>query len=130
MSADFTIPDYAVEFTGGLQFRPMIVGYLMSNPFDDRRRKLPITLNAPEKLMLSYSIKLPENYTLTGNRQNKTIKLPGAVFKERYDISEQSVQYEFTINITKRKFRTELYPQLLNLYQRWVQLSRTRWFID
>ncbi len=130
IAADFSIPNYAVNFTGGLQFRPMIVGYLLSNPFDESKRELPITLDAPEKLDLTYSITLPEEYALSQIPQDRTIRLPGAVFREQYSVENQTLHYKFHINISKKQFSADLYPRLMNLYERWVQLSQTRWFVE
>lgn len=130
ITADFTIPDYATVFGEGIRFRPMVVGYLMNNPLNNKQRDLPVTLDAPEHLKLTYSITLPEGYTLTGQLKDRTLKFPGASLSEQYDIEGNTLNYRFYININKKQFSEEWYPQLLNLYQRWVQLSRTRWFAN
>ncbi len=130
INTKFTIPNYAVNFTEGLQFRPMVVGYLMSNPFSKSPRELPVTLDAPEKLDLIYSIKLPKGYELAQTPQDRTLKLPGAVIREQYDIEDDTLHYEFHINISKKQFSPDLYPRLVNLYERWVQLSNSRWFVE
>ncbi len=130
LSSLFAIPGYAVSYMSGLQFRPMAVGYLMSNPLSQTQRELPITLDAPEKLDLVYTIELPEGFTLEQQPQNQTVRLPGAVFRELYDVDSQTLHYEFHINISQKEFSPDLYPRLLNLYQRWVQLSNTRWFAE
>ncbi len=130
INADFSVPDYATVFRGGLQFRPMIVGYLTSNPFSEERRELPVTLDAPENLRLIYIIELPEGLTLSVQPKDQTIRLPGAVLTEQYEVNGQTLRYEFVINIEKKRYSADLYPQLLNLYKRWVQLSKTRWFVE
>lgn len=129
-SASFTLAGYAVSFTDGLQFRPMALGYLLDNPFSETQRKLPVTLDAPEKLDMVYNITLPENYTLEQNPQNRIIQLPGAVFEEQYEVSGQTLHYEFHIDILQKQFNSALYPRLVNLYERWVQLSNARWFVE
>lgn len=130
ITADFVLPDYATVFSSGLRFRPMVVGYLMQNPFDGSRRELPITLDAPEKLNFNYTITLPEGYLFSEKVNNKSIELAGAVLAEHYNIDGNTVQYQFQIDINQKQFSNKLYPQLLNLYERWVQLSRMRWFVQ
>lgn len=127
--SDFVLDDYATSFTDGLQFRPMVVGYLMSNPFNEDSRELPITLDAPEKLDLVYEIQLPEGHTIRQGTQNRAVELPGASLTENYNFEENTIRYEFHIDISRRRFEPELYPQLLNLYERWVELSNSSWRI-
>lgn len=128
-SAGFQLQDYATSYSDGLQFRPMVVGYLMSNPFNEGTRDLPVTLDAPEKLDLSYEITIPPGFTFPEGRQNRSIELPGASFTEQYDIEDRTISYEFHIDISRKQFEPELYPQLLNLYERWVEISNSSWLI-
>jgi hypothetical protein len=129
ISGRFKIKNYAVSFKNGLQFRPMVVGYLRHNPFRDSTRTLPITLDAPEHLNLTYHIQLPQGMKLTKQPQNRTIRLPGAVLKERYNVDGSTLQYQFKIDIYRKNFSTGLYPRLLSLYQRLVQLSHMQWYV-
>ncbi|HYW35159.1 MAG TPA: hypothetical protein VE868_07125, partial [Balneolaceae bacterium] len=130
ISSNFDIKNYAVSYRSGLQFRPMVVGYLKSNPFSDSTRTLPITLDAPEHLNLSYHIQLPDGMKLKTIPQDHTIQLPGAILQERYDMNGSTLHYEIHINIYHKDFPADLYPQLLNFYQRWVQLSHEQWFVE
>lgn len=130
LSADFTLPDYAVSFANGLEFRPMVVGYLMSNPFSENQRELPVTLDAPEKLDLQYTITLPDGYSVERKPQNRVVQLPGATFEERYEVKGQIIKYEYHIDISRKQFSPDLYPRLLNLYERWVNLSNSTWLIE
>ena len=127
--ANFVLEDYATSFTDGLQYRPMVVGYLMSNPFNEPSRDLPVTLDAPEKLDLVYEIQLPKGHSIQQGSQNRSIELPGASLTESYNFDEQVIRYEFHIDISRKRFEPELYPQLLNLYERWVDLSNSSWRI-
>ena len=129
MEARFEIEDYATSFSDGLNFRPMVVGYMRENPFENAQRDLPVTLDAPEQLNVSYSIDVPPGYTLEQGRQNESVELPGARFLERYEFREQEMNYEYDIDIRKKDFSTKVFPQLYNLYQRWTQLSNTSWLI-
>ena len=129
IEARFTIENYATSFTDGLEFNPMLVGYLQQNPFEDKKRDLPVTLNAPEHLDISYSITLPDGFTVGEELLDKNIGLPGAEFNERYSSSSGMLQYDFQIDISRKEFAPDSYPQLLDLYNRWVQLSNSTWLI-
>ncbi|MDX1586584.1 MAG: DUF3857 domain-containing protein [Balneolaceae bacterium] len=128
-TSGFELEGYATSFTDGLQFRPMVVGYLMSNPFNEPSRELPVTLDAPEKLDLVYEIDIPSGFTIQQGSQNRTIELPGASLTESYNFEGNTLRYEFHIDISRKQFEPELYPQLLNLYERWVELSNSSWQI-
>lgn len=127
--SDFDLEGYATSYTDGLQFRPMVVGYLMSNPFNEPSRELPVTLDAPEKLDLVYEIDIPSGFSIQQGSQNRTIELPGASLTESYKFDGGTLRYEFHIDISRKRFEPELYPQLLNLYERWVELSNSSWRI-
>lgn len=128
--ARFEIENYATSFTDGLKFRPMMVGYQSENPFDDTNRKFPITLDAPEKLDISYSIDLPSGYFVEERKQNQDLTLPGAAFRETYDMQQGRLDYEYHIDISRKEFPTEYFPQLYDLYNRWVNLSNSAWLIE
>lgn len=127
MQARFALDSYATSFTDGLQFRPMIVGYLMNNPFEEEKRDLPVTLDAPERLSLTFRIRIPEGYTLGSGAKDRAISLPGAHLTESYKVKGQTVRYKFNIDITRKQFRPGQYPRLLDLYKRWVELSNGTW---
>lgn len=128
--SDFTIEDYAISFTDGLRYSPMIVGQLLNNPFDETNRELPVTLDAPEKLDVRYDITLPPGFSLNHGSNNRSISLPGANFNESYNMSSRRMQYSYQINIGRKNFSTNLFPQLYNLYERWVELSNTAWLLE
>lgn len=128
-SAWFEIEDYATSFTDGLQYRPLIVGYRDENPFSGFDRNLPITLDAREKLDLSYSIKLPQGYSVDKD-DDQTIKFSGAGFEEQYDNESGQLNYRYQINIGRRNFSPDYFPPLFKLFERWVELSERSWLIE
>lgn len=129
LQARFDIDNYAVSYQSGLEFNPMIVGYLNRNPFQKEKRKVPVTLDAPEKLEITYQIDFPKGYRIEKAAENHQKQIPGAMLNEQYAVSGRTIRYHYDIRITHKKFEPELYPQLLDLYQRWVDLSNARWFI-
>lgn len=130
VSGQFTIERYATSFSNGLRYRPMLIGSLMENPFKDTDRDLPIILDAPEKLDVSYTLSLPPGFSSKQGKQNRTLSLAGAEFEESYNMQQDELNYEFHIDISRKNFSTDYFPQLYSLYERWVELSRSAWMIE
>lgn len=126
----FTIPDYAVTFTEGIEFRPMVVGYLFRNPFESTERRVPITLDAPEKLSIQYYIQLPDGFTFDVSGETRSTSLVGARLFEEYLTERNTIEYSFDIEINRKEFPADVYSQLRRMYSRWVDLSNDIWFIE
>lgn len=129
ISADFVLPSYAVTFAEGIEFSPMIVGYLIANPFEETQRNVPVTLDAPELLSLKYRIRLPSGYSLETDGGTNRTELRGASLFEEYFTHENLLEYHFDIRISQKEFPPASYNQLRRLYERWVDISNDRWFI-
>lgn len=130
VSFDFTLPEYAVTFTGALEFRPMVVGFLFENPFEETSRRVPITLDAPEKLNIEYEISLPAGFNREDIQEQYVTELNGAQLSEMYDVRSNILKYQFVIDISRKEFPADVYAQLRRLYERWVFLSTESWFIE
>jgi hypothetical protein len=130
VSATFEIPNYAVTFTEGIEFRPMVVGYLFRNPFESSERRAPITLDAPELLSLNYKIELPDGFSIDVSGGTNTTSLRGASLFEEYLTDQNTLEYTFEIDISRKEFPADDYNQLRQLYQRWVSLSNDTWYIE
>lgn len=130
ITAEFTIENYAISYTDGLRFRPMVVGYMMENPFDEHERELPVTLDAPENLDMHYRITLPRGFSVDERSDDRSFSLPGAEFEESYELSSRQMDYEYLIRIDRKNFSLDLYPQLFALYERWVELSNAAWLLE
>jgi hypothetical protein len=130
VTADFSIPGYAVTFSEGLEFRPMIVGYLFNNPFELTERRAPITLDAPEILTISYSITLPEGFETEVAGDTRSTSLRGAGLFEEYLTEGSLIEYSFGVEISRKEFPADLYSQLRQIYERWVSLSNDVWYIE
>jgi len=129
ITGQFIINEYAVSFQSGLEFRPLISGFLLDNPLQETAENMTVRLDAPEFLMLDYSIAYPPGYRLDEVNADRQIVFPGAEFQEQYNTKEDTVSYSYNIEISKRTFPPDVFPQILNLYERWVNLSKSKWFI-
>ncbi len=130
LRARFEIPNYATSFSDGLEFPPMVVGYRRENPFEDSNRTLPITLDAPERLRVSYSIALPQGSNMREGAESRSLEFPGASFEESYDMESNLLNYDYSINISRQNFAVEQFDRLYQLYNRWVELSNSHWLIE
>ncbi|MEX2367992.1 MAG: hypothetical protein WD510_00675 [Balneolaceae bacterium] len=129
VTAEFEIPSYAISFQDGLQFRPMIVGYLHRNPFEENERTAPVTLDAPEKLNIRYRIQLPDDFRVEERSQSRMTRTRGASLREDYNVSAGSIEYRYDVNIERREYSADEYSQVKSLYDRWVYLSNDEWYI-
>lgn len=129
LSGEFEIENYAASFREGLEFRPMIVGYLFENPFEETDRNVPVTLDAPERLTVEYNISLPAGYEVEGIGEARSNELSGAELWEQYSASGRTINYSFTVDISEKEFPASSYKELRQLYQRWVELSDNTWYI-
>jgi len=130
VDVEFLIEEYATSFSDGLEFRPMIVGYLFQNPFESTQRRVPITLDAPENLEINYNVRIPDGFSIEENSGMRDIHLSGAELREQYKTDGNSLEYSFRINISKKEFSADLYPELRRIYERWVELSNATWLIE
>ena len=128
--ARFRIPNYSATFSDGLEFNPMVVGYLFDNPFETAERRVPVTLDAPESLSIQYKIELPAGFSFDVAGDTRSISLSGASLHEEYLLDRNTIEYSFDIDIRRKEFPTEDYTQLRSIYERWVQLSNEPWFIE
>ncbi|MCC5908221.1 MAG: DUF3857 domain-containing protein [Balneolaceae bacterium] len=130
VSTTFEIPNYAVTFTEGIEFRPMVVGYLFRNPFESDERRAPITLDAPELISINYNIELPDGFSVDVSGDTNTTSLRGASLFEEYLTEQNRIEYTFEVDISRKEFPADDYNQLRQLYQRWVSLSNDTWYIE
>lgn len=129
IKSDFSISDYSVTYSDGIEFRPMIVGYLFNNPFESEQRRSPITLDAPESIKINYRIELPRGYRFDVSGETRNTRLDSASLFEEYFIDGNQIEYSFDIEILKKEFPAEDYIELRKIYNRWVELSNESWLI-
>ncbi len=125
----FTLNEYAQDFKSGLRYNPMILGFLTENPFKSEMRQVPVFLDAPEYLTFDYRIRLPGSSSFSSTKSNRQQIIPGGVLSEQYQVEQESLSYQFNIEMSDKMYPPEVYPQFRSLYQRWVELSQQEWFI-
>ncbi len=130
IKSDFSISNYSVTFSDGIEFRPMVVGYLFNNPFESEDRRIPITLDGPESINIQYNIELPRGYSFDVAGDTRSTNLPNASLYEEYFMDGNQIEYSFDIDMTSKDFPVEDYVELREIYNRWVQLSNEIWLID
>ncbi|WP_234572817.1 DUF3857 domain-containing protein [Rhodohalobacter sp. 614A] len=130
VATDFEIPNYAASFRDGIEFRPMVVGYLFRNPFESTQRRVPITLDAPELLSIHYTVDLPDGFSVDEMGETRATSLQGAALREQYNSEGNTVEYTFDIEISRKEFPADVYSQLRRIYERWVFLSNETWYIE
>ncbi|HKJ33745.1 MAG TPA: DUF3857 domain-containing protein [Balneolales bacterium] len=130
VSADFKIPQYAISFQSGLEMEPLVVGYKMKNPLGNNNRNLPVTLQAPEHMEVNFTMRLPRNYRLKQLQNGVSDQIPGASLSFKYNSDARNLRYQFQVSVNRKNFGQDLFPQLINLYEKWVQISQTKLFIN
>ena len=130
IKSDFSISNYSTTFSDGIEFRPMVVGYLFNNPFESEQRRIPITLDGPEFINIQYNIELPPGYSFEVTGDTRSTSLPNASLYEEYFLDGNLLEYSFDIEISRKEFSAEDYAELRKIYNRWVQLSNEAWLID
>ncbi|HKJ46066.1 MAG TPA: DUF3857 and transglutaminase domain-containing protein [Balneolales bacterium] len=130
LSANFRIPNYAISYQSGLELEPLVIGYMMKNPLGDNNRNLPVTLQAPEHIEVDFQMELPKGYDLKQVQNDVSTAIPGARLAFKYDSGKHILKYHFIVSVNRKNFGQDLFPQLINLYEKWVDISKTKIFID
>lgn len=128
VSAQFRIPEYGISFQDAIDFRPLVVGYRFDNPIAADRRSLPIRLDAPEYIKLDFEIELDKDsmkHELEDFRQSLT--LPSGYLSETFNFSKSRLNYHFETILSSREYDAQLFERVNAIYERWIELSQTRW---
>jgi hypothetical protein len=56
--------------------------------------------------------------------------LSGALLSEQYQTNGNRIDYSFRIDISRKEFSADQYPELRRIYERWVELSNSNWLIE
>src|SRR5690625_17967 len=130
MRSDFRISGYAVSFREGMQFHPMVVGFLDRNPFEEGEGLGPVWPDAPGRHRIVCGRRRPTGYRMAGGRSEQVTGLPGAGRLERYEIQGRDIALQFAVDISRKEFPAGSYGELRRIYERWVALGRDQWYIE
>ena len=128
---DFHYIDYASIQPWGMEFRPMILGYLYENPFQKEKRTLPIVFDAPERLKFDVNLTIPSPLILKIELQDRQLDFGNAKLIENYySSSNNQIHYAFEISLYQNFYPSSTYDQVKTLYQQWVKLSEKVWVFE
>lgn len=131
VQARFRLPEYTLSFSDALDFNPLVIGYRQQNPIDsNHKRVLPIQLDAPEYIQLNFDVRLPNSLVHGLNDFNQQAQIPMGFFTESYDFGPKRLQYRFEVGFSARTYDASLAGRISEIYQRWVDLSNTRWKLN
>jgi hypothetical protein len=126
----FSIPQYGRSFRDGVEFRPLVTGVVMQNPFRESTREVPIVFDAPEQISVEYEIRVPTDLQMPKLPRSGRIQYPGVYLEEQYRQDDQILRYRFDIRLDQTQYPSDRYADLRTLYRRWVELSTTRWMLE
>lgn len=119
----FRLEGYASGLDDGMLIQPLIVGYLLEQPFTNDNRLLPIEFNAYERLKLRGTITIPETYTFLDKPDYISAYLPGAFLDYKETISTNTLSIRFDVGLNQLNFAQSWYVRIRSLYQSWYDLS-------
>lgn len=131
IKAHFEIPSYTWDFADALDFRPLVVGYRLQNPIQGDQRALPIRLDAPEYVKLDFQIALPKGELVHELADfSQTATLPSGFLSENYRFEPALLTYHFETLFSAKEYDASLYDRVNEIYNRWIELSNTRWRLE
>lgn len=130
LELDVEIPRFAVSFSEGVEFGPMIVGWLEANPIGEGPRNLPVDLNVPESFVLTAAIKVPSGYRMPEPSGLQEASLPGALLRVAYNMDGDTLRYRVDIRMDAITVPPEDVREIRQFYEHWVALSGSRWFLS
>lgn len=133
MEATFAITGYALDFTDAFDLPPLPVGYLQENPYSAPERRTPLEMLAPERLDVRVSLKLPAGQRAMVEERDDRLGIPGARFALQVESASSragELRYRATLDRTGTRFEVDVYPQVREMYVKWLELSSARWRIE
>lgn len=130
LNLDLVIPRFGVSFSNGVEFMPMIVGWLEANPLGDGPRKLPVSVNIPETFSLDVSLKVPRDYRMPQPSDMQEARMPGGNIRVAYRQESDSLHYRVEITLDAVTVPPDEVRSIRSFYDDWVTLSSSRWYIE
>lgn len=130
IKSDIDIPRFGVSFANGVEFMPLIVGWLEASPIGDGPRSLPVSLNIAETFVLNVSIRVPRDYRMPKPSDLQESKMQGGLIRVAYRQDADSVHYRVDIELDAVTVPPEEVRSIRAFYDNWVNLSSSRWYIQ
>jgi hypothetical protein len=123
ISADITIQNYASAVDEGLLYRPLVIGYLEEQPFQDEKRSQDIEFRGRESIDMTSRVTVPDGYRLEQKAGEVEHDFSGA--RLWFSLIQQKSTFfqELVISLNQITFSTESYPQVRAMYEGWFELS-------
>jgi len=130
LNLDIEIPKFAVSYAEGVEFSPLLVGWLEQNPLGDGPRNLPVNLDVPETFKLRASIVIPAGFRMPQPSNRQEASIPGARLLVAYQQDGDTLNYQIDISLDSISVPPEDIRNIRTFYDNWVTLSGSRWFVQ
>jgi len=112
----------SVTEKGGLAVKPLLVGYLNQNPFENTERNLPIQFKAEERIVLNAYIKLPKKFKANFKRADLNYGFDGA-FIQWKEFGGKDIDFRFEVQLSQLDYEPSSYAFIKKIYDTWKNLS-------
>ncbi len=130
LKLDIEIPRFGVSFANGVEFMPLLVGWLEANPLGDGPRSLPVSLDVPETFVLNVSIRVPRDYRMPKPTDVQEARMQGGLIRVAYQQDADSLHYRVDIVLDAVTVPPDEVRSIRSFYDDWVNLSSSRWYIE
>ena len=130
LDLDIQVNRFATSFREGLEFNPMLIGWLESNPLGDGPRRLPVSVDIPESFTLIVNLGLPPGYRMPRPSDAQEASMTGASLKVAYRQEGDTLRYRVDVKLDAVTVPPENIDEIRQFYDSWVALSAARWFLE
>jgi hypothetical protein len=130
LKLDIEIPRFGVSFANGVEFMPLLVGWLEANPLGDGPRSLPVSLDVPETFVLNVSMRVPRDYRMPKPTDVQEARMQGGLIRVAYQQDADSLHYRVDIVLDAVTVPPDEVRSIRSFYDNWVNLSSSRWYIE
>lgn len=119
IALNFTQSNYAEQSNDILYFTPVYQPSFSSNPFKLEKRDYPVEFNFPSTLQQLYTLRIPENYSISELPKPMSARTPDGKLRYVYNIVQMGDMITLTITFIRNKtlFLPEEYQGLKDFYQ-------------
>lgn len=122
VACDFEIEDENAS-PGVFYFNPVLAGKWTTNPLKSKDRIYPIDLGTAISAAYIANFTLPDGYVLEEMPKTEIVMLPEKGGKFAYQVRQTNnvIQVNSSIQVTRTRFMPEEYPHLKEFFERVVQ---------